>query len=190
MKDKLTDSERSMLLSVARHALEEAVAGAPRTSIQLEHISPRLKEPGSSFVTLTRHGELRGCIGSLEPYQPLIEDVREHAVAAALRDYRFPSVQPQELGDIEIEISCLTSPEPLTYDHPLDLPGLLHPGVDGVVLKDGFHRATFLPQVWEKLPDPGEFLSHLCMKMGASSDLWRHRLLSVEIYHVEEFHES
>jgi AmmeMemoRadiSam system protein A len=120
---------------------------------------------------------------------PLAEDVREHAIAAALQDYRFPQVQPIELPEIRIEVSRLTLPESLQYERPEDLPRLLHPGIDGVILRDGFRRATFLPQVWEKIENPGEFLDHLCMKMGLPPNTWRRKKLDVQIYQVEEFHE-
>jgi AmmeMemoRadiSam system protein A len=152
-------------------------------------LTPVLRAPGASFVTLTVEGVLRGCIGALEPYQSLAEDVREHARAAALEDYRFPPVSPEELERINIEVSRLTTPQPLGYSEPDQLPGLLRPGVDGVVLMDGYRRATFLPQVWEKLPNPIDFLEHLCVKMGASPDLWKRKKLEVLIYQVEEFHE-
>ena len=132
---------------------------------------------------------MRGCIGALEPYQPLAEDVREHAVAAALDDYRFPPVQKSELAKIEIEVSRLTVPAPLEYAGPDDLLVQLHPGVDGVILRDGFRRATFLPQVWEKIPEKAAFLANLCYKMGAGPDTWRNKHLQVLVYQVEEFHE-
>ena len=134
-------------------------------------------------------GDLRGCIGALEAYQPLAEDVREHAVAAALNDYRFPPVQVAELNGISLEVSRLTAPVPLEYTSPEDLVAKLRPGVDGVILRDGGRRATFLPQVWEKLPDAENFLANLCHKMGASPDLWRRKHLEVLTYQVEEFHE-
>jgi AmmeMemoRadiSam system protein A len=135
-------------------------------------------------------GQLRGCIGALEPYQPLAEDVREHAVAAALEDPRFPPVSERELNGIEIEISRLTRPISLEYKDANDLLSKLRPGVDGVILRDAFRRATFLPQVWEKISDPAEFLDNLCYKMGASPDLWRRKHLDVLTYQVEEFRES
>ena len=134
-------------------------------------------------------GELRGCIGALEPYQPLAEDVREHAVAAALEDYRFPQVQEKELAKIAVEVSRLTVPVPLEYTDHDDLLAKLHPGVNGVILRDGFRRATFLPQVWDKIPAPAEFLANLCYKMGAAPDTWREKHLDVLVYQVEEFHE-
>jgi len=145
---------------------------------------------GASFVTLTVRGQLRGCIGTLEAYQALAKDVRQRAAQAATQDYRFPRVRPGEVDKIHIEISRLTKPEPLAYSDPAELPRLLRPHVDGVVLSDGMRQATFLPQVWEQLPEPAEFLSHLCQKMGAQSDLWRRRVLQVEIYQVEEFEET
>jgi len=189
-EDKLTSDEKDILLSLAREALEIGVKGEALPSLELGSLPPRLQKLGASFVTLTINGNLRGCIGALEPYQPLAEDVREHAVAAALSDFRFPPVRPEELPDIHIEVSRLTTPEPLIYASPEDLLTRLRPGTDGVLLRDGSRRATFLPQVWEKVPDPAEFLDHLCQKMGVKSGLWRERQLQVSIYQVEEFHEQ
>ncbi len=189
MDDSLTPQDRSLLLQLARQALELGVFGHPLPPLDFENLSARLKAPGASFVTLTIAGMLRGCVGTLEAYQPLVEDVREHAIAAALQDYRFPPVQPGELTQIEIEISRLTTPTLLAFDLPEQLPACLQPGIDGVVLQDGLRRATFLPQVWEKLPHPEDFLAHLCQKMGAPSDLWRRKKLDVRVYQVEEFHE-
>lgn len=188
--DYLSEEDRGLLLRLARQALERGVRRESKYTLDLQALPENLRQAGASFVTLTRHGELRGCIGALDAYQPLAEDVCEHAVAAALQDYRFPPVTPDELPEIEIEISRLTTPKPLVYNDPNDLPRRLHPPIDGVVLKDGFRRATFLPQVWEKLPDPEVFLSHLCQKMGAPPDLWKHKILEVLTYQVEEFHES
>jgi AmmeMemoRadiSam system protein A len=189
MVEKLSLDEQLYLLRLARQAIKDALDGNPITPLQLDTLSPRLKEMSASFVTLTHQGELRGCIGALEPYQPLAEDVREHAVAAAIQDYRFPPLQPKELPIISIEISVLTPPQYLDYDNPEDLLEKLTPGIDGVILRDGSHRATFLPQVWEKIPDKAMFLSQLCMKMGAAPSSWRSKKIKVQTYHVEEFHE-
>jgi AmmeMemoRadiSam system protein A len=188
-EDKLTTEEKETLLKLARQALEMGVRGEKLPPLGLASLSPRLREDGASFVTLTIDGNLRGCIGALEPSMPLAEDVREHAVAAALQDYRFPNVGPDELSQIEIEVSRLTIPVPLDYTTPEELLKKLRPGIDGVLLRDGVRRATFLPQVWEKIPAPAEFLDSLCYKMGAESNLWRKKHLDVSIYHVEEFHE-
>ena len=185
----ITDSDRSYLLSLARQSIENCANGAFVPHVDKETLSPVLREQGACFVTLTSGGYLRGCVGALEPYQSLVDDVCEHAVAAAFQDYRFPPVQPNEVKDLEIEISYLTRPEPLKYENPEDLPKLIKPNIDGVVIRDGRQRATFLPQVWEKIPDPVEFLDELCMKMGAPATLWRRKKLDVMIYRVEEFHE-
>ena len=185
----LTLEEKQTLLRLARQALESGVRGQPLSALDSETLSPTLRAEGASFVTLTVQGELRGCIGALEPCQSLAEDVREHAVAAALQDYRFPPVDEHELAQIEIEVSRLSLPEPLEYTTAEDLLERLRPGMDGVILQDGFRRATFLPQVWEKVADKEEFLDHLCMKMGAAADTWRRKQLEVLVYQVEEFHE-
>ena len=189
MDGKLTSEEKQTLLRLARRALEASVRGVPLPTIDPSDLTPTLRAEGASFVTLTIGGELRGCIGALEPYQPLAEDVREHAVAAALEDYRFPNVQERELAKINIEVSRLTVPVPLDYKNAEDLLAKLHSDTDGVILRDGFRRATFLPQVWEKIPDKAVFLSNLCYKMGAAPDTWQRKHLEALIYLVEEFHE-
>jgi AmmeMemoRadiSam system protein A len=190
MNTQLTTEEQKTLLQLARQALEGGVRGDAPAPIRYSELSPALHENGACFVTLTQHGQLRGCIGTLEAHQPLAQDVQEHAIAAALNDYRFPPVTPDELDQIEIEVSRLTDPQPLHYIDSEDLLEKLQPGIDGVTLRDSFgRRATFLPQVWRQLPDKVEFLSHLCHKMGASSDAWRTQRLTVHTYQVEEFHE-
>ncbi len=190
MTDKLTEREKQTLLRLAREALEAGVRGEALPALDDAELTPTLRANGATFITLTMKGQLRGCIGALQPYQSLAEDVRDHAVAAALQDYRFPTVKPDELPKIEIEISRLTSPQPLDYVNSHDLLAKLNPGVDGVILTDGIRRATFLPQVWANIPDKAQFLSQLCYKMGAASDLWRQKHLEVAIYHVEEFQEQ
>jgi len=184
----LSAKEKQTLLYIARGAIEEAVMG--KSLIVLETIqSQPLREKGASFVTLTINGELRGCIGTLEAYQPLAEDVREHAVAAALEDPRFPPVGKSELDRIRIEVSRLTAPVELIYSSSAELPQRLRPHMDGVILKSGARRATFLPQVWEKIPDPEDFLDQLCYKMGVQPGAWRASKMQVFTYQVEEFSE-
>lgn len=189
MSATLTDGEKQTLLRLAREAIEYAVKGKPLPALNRQSLTPGLRQHGASFVTLTVNGQLRGCIGALEAYQPLAEDVREHAVAAALDDPRFRPVEAGELSRIRIEVSRLTAPQRLEYSSSEDLLNRLNPHVDGVILKDNFQRATFLPQVWEKIPDPADFLDQLCLKMGADKKLWRETKLQVHVYQVEEFRE-
>jgi|SRR5918995_388733 AmmeMemoRadiSam system protein A len=191
MQEKLTHEEQRILLRLAREAMERGVRGEDLPPLDLSSLPLPLREEGSSFVTITLHGQLRGCIGALEAYQPLAEDVRAHAVAAALKDPRFPSVGEEELSWIQIEISRLTRPIPLEYKNANDLLSKLRPHLDGVILRDdSYHRATFLPQVWEKIPEPAEFLNNLCYKMGLETDIWRRKHFQVLTYQVEEFHEG
>jgi AmmeMemoRadiSam system protein A len=189
MSEELTIEEKKILLQLARKSLEAGVHGEPLPRIDETLMTPTLNANGASFVTLTVGGNLRGCIGALEPYQPLVEDVCEHSVSAALEDYRFPKVQASELNGIEIEISRLTVPVALEYSDANDLLTKLRPGTDGILIREGSKRATFLPQVWVKIPDPVYFLENLCQKMGVAPNTWRRRHLDVLIYQVEEFHE-
>lgn len=190
MDDKLTPEEKRTLIRLAREAIECGVKGQKLLPLDESSLSFHLREQGASFITLTVHGELRGCIGALEPYQPLADDVREHAIAAALQDPRFPPIQPDELNGIKIEVSRLTRPIPLEYKDGDDLLSKLHPDVDGVILRDATGRhATFLPQVWEKISNPAEFMDNLCHKMGINHDSWRSIHFDVLVYQVEEFHE-
>ncbi len=188
----LSPEEGRILLRLARNAVERAVRGQPLPQPDLAALPPRLREPGASFVTLYRQGRLRGCIGGLEPRFPLAQDVVLHAAAAALEDPRFPPVTPAELPALEVEVSVLTPLQPLEYEGPEDLVQRLRPNVDGVVLEDPETgaRATFLPQVWEKLPDPYAFLSHLSLKAGLMPDAWLKKPLRVWTYQVQEFRES
>lgn len=189
MQDKLTLEEQQTLLRLAREAMTLRVKGETLPPLDVSSLTERLRADGASFVTLTIRGELRGCVGALEAYQPLAEDVREHAVAAALEDPRFPPVSERDLVAIQLEISRLTRLHPLEYKDAADLLSKLKPHVDGVILRDDLRRATFLPQVWEKIPQPDEFMDNLCYKMGAHYDLWRKKHLEALTYQVEEFHE-
>lgn len=131
-----------------------------------------LLEPGASFVTLTRQGALRGCIGTLEAHRPLGLDVRENAVAAAFRDPRFMPLTSEEFESVRVEVSLLSPSEPLRVANEQDVLTSLRPGIDGVVFEYGHYRSTFLPQVWEQLPDPAEFMAHLKRKAGLAVDFW------------------
>jgi uncharacterized protein len=190
MPDILSPDERKILLEQARDAILHGVRNEALLPIEAGSLPEHLKMSGATFVTLTEDGELRGCVGSLEAYQALIEDVREHAQAAAFHDYRFPPVQAKEIDHLHIEISYLTPPQVLDYTTPEDLISQLRPGVDGVILLDGFRRATFLPQVWDKIADTDSFLCQLCLKMNAPANQWRRKHLTVLTYQVEAFEEE
>jgi len=185
----LTSEEQLTLLRLAREAITQAVNRQEPPAADADAVAENLQRDGASFVTLTRQGRLRGCIGSLEARRSLATDVRENAINAAFSDPRFPPVSAEELDDLRIEVSVLSAPEPLAYDSPDDLVARLRPGVDGVVIERGWNRATFLPQVWEKLPDPHQFLQHLCLKARLPADAYHQPGLDVYTYQVEKFEE-
>ncbi len=186
----LVEEDRQFLLSLARQTITSVLEGREPQEVDLNCVSEDLRRPGASFVTLTIGGELRGCIGSIEPRRPLVLDVQENAIAAAFHDPRFPPLSRRELDRTHIEISVLTVPQPLNYEGPADLLAKLRPGVDGVIIERGWQRATFLPQVWEKLPDPCEFLEHLCLKACLAPNDYRRSGLRVYTYQVEKFEET
>jgi hypothetical protein len=163
------DAEKgSTLLKLARSEIASKLGHAVESPAQ----AGWLQAPGASFVTLTRQGELRGCIGTLEAHRPLGVDVRENAVAAAFRDPRFMPLTRAEFDDIRVEVSLLSPTEPLAVANEEDALARLRPNVDGIVFEYGHYRSTFLPQVWEQLPEPAEFLAHLKRKAGLSMDFW------------------
>ncbi|MCD6576557.1 MAG: AmmeMemoRadiSam system protein A [Anaerolineaceae bacterium] len=186
----LSETDKKELLGIARDAITHAVRNEQLKKINLQDYSPFLRTTGASFVTLTIRGKLRGCIGTLEAYQPLVLDIQEHAVAAAMEDYRFPVVREEELQLINIEISILTPIQLVEYSTPSDLMSKLRIHVDGVLIESNGRRATFLPQVWEKIEDSDQFLSQLCLKMGAPPDLWRKKHIQAYTYQVEKFKEA
>jgi AmmeMemoRadiSam system protein A len=186
----LPEEIRNTILKLARDALQIAAERGHLPPIDLSTLPPVLQKPGASFVTLKKNDNLRGCIGALEAKLPLAEDIRQHAVAAALYDYRFPKVEANEVNEISIEVSILTVPEPLKFENPDELLRLLRPIVDGVIITDGVRRATFLPQVWERIPSPSQFLSMLCEKASLPSDAWKTHQLQVYIYQVETIDEG
>jgi len=186
----LTDKDQQTLLKLAREVISCAARQQTLPLLSLGGYSLDLQQDGASFVTLTRGGDLRGCIGSLEPRRPLVVDVRENAISAAMRDPRFMPVNAEEVDDLHIEISVLSEPEPLLYQGSDDLMAKLRPGVDGVVIEASVNRATFLPQVWEKLPEPTQFLEQLCRKAYLPPDAYKHPGLNVYTYQVDKFEEE
>jgi len=156
------------LLKLARGAIAEHLGYTPRERLHADW----LNQPGATFVTLTKHKALRGCIGSLEARLPLIDDVRHNAVAAAFHDPRFASLDESEYIELSIEVSLLGTPELLDFASEEEALSQLVPDRDGVILVEGHHRATFLPQVWSQLPVPSEFLAHLKNKAGLPASYW------------------
>jgi len=175
------------LLALARQAIATRLeVGSPTTPALQERA---LTLPGACFVTLTRDGRLRGCIGSLEAWRPLAEDLRENALAAAFRDPRFPPVSLEEWPHIRIEVSILKAPHPLPVADEAEALTRLVPGRDGVILRYGRHCATFLPQVWEALPEPRTFLAELKRKAGLAPDFWAADL-ELSVYAVHKWKEG
>ena len=184
----LNDEERRILLTAARSSIERELTGKP-VQAHPDPLPSRLLEDRGCFVTLHKKGSLRGCIGTIEPTRPLIEGVEENACNSAFRDYRFPSLKKKELPDVDIEVSVLTVPEELRFTDGEDLKRQLGPGIHGVILSRNRQRATFLPQVWDQLPDPDDFLEHLCLKAGMDGNCWRRSGITVEVYSAEYFSE-
>ncbi len=168
MAEESPDGE--LLLVLAREEVEKTLGVV--TSSRPRGFPPWLLAPGATFVTLKERGQLRGCIGSLEARRPLLEDLRANARAAAFEDPRFPPVTVDELRELRFEVSLLSPSEPLPVTSEEDLLAILRPGTDGVVLARGSHRGTFLPQVWEDLPDPRDFVRHLKVKAGLPAVGW------------------
>jgi AmmeMemoRadiSam system protein A len=181
---ELSPGERAALLALARGAVAAAV-GAARFAPAPWSRGSRLAEPGASFVTLTVAGELRGCVGTLEPHRALAEDVIDNARAAALRDPRFPPLAARELAGLDLHLSILGPPRALAAADERALLAALRPGIDGLVVEEGDRRATFLPAVWEKLPEPREFLAQLRRKAGLPPGYWSPTLI-FRRYEVEE----
>ncbi|MBF0188114.1 MAG: AmmeMemoRadiSam system protein A [Magnetococcales bacterium] len=192
MTDSPADQQQEPgLATLARMQLENVIRGGRGLdSGKLAGSRPDLAEHRATFVTLnSANGQLRGCIGSLEARRPLIEDLLGNAVAAALRDPRFQPVSAMELEGLRVEVSVLTPPEPFPYDSPEDLLVRLQPGVHGVILTKERHRSTFLPQVWDQLPDPVTFLSHLCQKAGLGGECWKQGP-EIQVYRAEKHYEK
>lgn len=176
-----TPSQQKKLLKLARDAIS-----AHFRNVQLP--KHNFKERGCCFVTLHKNSELRGCIGSFEP-KFLGNAIIENAISAATKDFRFEPLSAEELEQIEIEISVLSEPKPLKYENSDELLKILDAKKPGIIISLAAHQATFLPQVWEQLPKPEEFLSHLCIKAGLRADAWIKIPLEVQTYEASVFRE-
>ena len=188
--EKLTGEEGKYLLSVARTTIEQKLFGRKSRVADERETSPKYDLKRGTFVTLTIDGGLRGCIGHIIPQESMLEGVKINAINAAFRDPRFSPLAKKEWESIRIEVSILTDPKPLHYSDAKDLLSKLRPGVDGVIIKKDFQQATFLPQVWDQLPDKKQFLGHLCMKAGLAENAWNKEKLDVSVYQVQAFEEE
>lgn len=192
MSDEPFDPRGALLLHIARTALEERLRPVVETSgaaITETASAPWLLDRGASFVSLHKLGRLRGCVGTLEPVRALIEDVRHNAMAAALEDSRFPPVEHVELAALQIEVTLLAPRERLTCASERDAIAMLRPGIDGLLLTWSGRRATFLPQVWDSIPQPKRFLAALKEKAGLSARFWD-RSIVLERYTALRWSES
>ena len=183
--EQLDNEKGSTLLKLARSEIASKLGHDVSSPAQ----AGWLAEPGASFVTLTRQGELRGCIGTLEAHRPLGLDVRENAVAAAFRDPRFMPLTRVEFDEIRVEVSVLSPSEVLVVASEEHALATLRPNVDGVVFEYRHYRSTFLPQVWEQLPEPAEFMAHLKRKAGLPMDFWAEEV-RLSRYTVRKWKES
>jgi AmmeMemoRadiSam system protein A len=163
-----TDHPGEVLIPIARSAIGDMLG----LGFQPPEHHAFLHRQGACFVTLTRHGNLRGCIGTLQAHRTLLEDVKANAKAAAFLDPRFEPLTATEFQSTLIEVSLLSRSEPLAFASEAEAIAALRPGIDGVVLQYEEHRGTFLPQVWEQLAEPGAFLANLKRKAGLSPDFW------------------
>ncbi len=168
----LHPAEGEKLLEIARGSIASGLRHGRALEVAAEALCGTLAAPRGVFVTLTRREALRGCIGSMESSEPLARGVADSAFGAAFRDPRFPALQHHEFTDTHIEISILSPMEPLPAESREALLAALAPGIDGLLLEEGRHRSTFLPKVWDQLPDPEQFLGHLLAKAGLPSDYW------------------
>lgn len=182
----LSDDDRHTLLDLAHSSIRNGLDEGRALTVRPEDHPERLRVERATFVTLKRQGELRGCIGHLEAIQPLVLDVVENAWSAAFRDPRFPPLKPHELAGLDIHISVLSPPLAMQFSSEQDLLSQIRPGRDGLILEDGNHRGTFLPSVWESLPDTGEFWMHLKRKAGLPLNHWSDTV-KVFRYRTESF---
>ncbi len=181
----MRDETRQRLLSTARDSIQQGLlTGRPLVPGPQDHETELLK-PGASFVTLEIEGRLRGCIGTLEPARPLLVDTAENAFRAAFRDPRFPPLEPDEFRQLDLHIAVLNPPESLSVSSEAELLAQLRPGVDGLTLRQGERRATFLPSVWAQLPEPRDFVHQLKRKGGWNPADWGPDMIA-ERYTVED----
>lgn len=186
---KILNGHGPLLLQIARTSISNALGRALAMPEPTGQAAELLEAPGASFVTLNQRGQLRGCIGSLQAHRPLIQDIRANAVAAALHDPRFAPLTLPELDILTVEVSVLSALQTLSFTSEADALAQLRPGVDGLVIEFERYRSTFLPQVWEQLPNPRQFMAHLKQKAGLAPDFWAPGV-QLQRYTVAKFKET
>ena len=183
---QISENGRQTLLKVAGDSIKHGFNQGSALEVNALDFNDELQAIRACFVTLNRSGQLRGCIGHLEAVMPLVEDVADNAFSAAFRDPRFPPLSNTEFDDLVIHISVLTPSEPILFSSESDLLNKIRPGIDGLILVDGSARGTFLPSVWESLPNPQSFLRQLKRKAGLPGDHWSENL-KIYRYETESF---
>lgn len=168
----IAPEHRTILLDTARASIRHGIEHRAPLPVNPADYPEPLRERRATFVTLEKQGALRGCIGMLEACRPLIEDVAANAYAAAFEDPRFPPVSAGEADELALHISVLSPPEPVAFTDEQDLLSSIRPGTDGLIIQAGMRRGTFLPSVWEQLPDVSSFWTHLKLKAGLPTDYW------------------
>lgn len=172
LKNQYNSEDRKTLLDLAKASIEQGLKTGHSISPDLSKLPAKLTDQRATFVTLEKNQQLRGCIGMLQATRPLAEDIANNAFSAAFKDPRFPALEKQELESLKIYISILSTPEPLNFSSEQDLLAQLRPDIDGLILKEGSKRGTFLPTVWQSLPEPEKFLAHLKQKAGLLENYW------------------
>lgn len=185
----LSQEDKSVLLKVTKDSIAYGLTQHHALPVKTTDYSKTLQLPGAAFVTLKLHNNLRGCIGTLEAYRPLIEDITENAYAAAFRDPRFEALSESDFKDLDYHISVVKPAMDFPVLSEADLIKQLRPAKDGLILEEGVHRATFLPSVWQSLPQAKDFLTHLKLKAGLPKNYWSDSI-KFKRYQVEEFSEA
>ena len=178
--------QHQQLHDIAYDSIKSGLSDGKPLAVDLTKLDAALNTKRATFVTLHKHGQLRGCIGMLEPVRALADDVAHNAFAAAFSDTRFSPLRAQELDQLDIHISILGTPEEIFFDSEDDLLKQIRPNIDGLIMEEGHRRGTFLPSVWESVQDKKEFLTHLKMKSGLPGNYWSDSI-RIQRYTVEEF---
>ncbi len=179
-----TAEQRNTILALARDSISCGLDQGHALAVDPSRFDDDLQAVRACFVTLHKQGALRGCIGSLNAHRALVTDIAENAYAAAFRDPRFAPVTRDELAELDISVSILTPAQPMQFKDEQDLIEQLRPGEDGLILEDDTHRGTFLPAVWQQLPQAADFLRHLKIKAGLPPDYWS-QAIRVSRYHAQ-----